>query len=120
MPGLFSTRTRPRGRRISLPAFYLLLSAVFLVAIIKLSGPLTVIRRQHEELARLRVDKAHLLAEKARLQGYQHDLATDRGLERAIRRDGYIRAGERRLVFIPAKPETPPASREDREAPRTP
>jgi hypothetical protein len=68
--------------------------------LIKLSRPLATIQRQHDELARLRTQKAELEVEKARLEVYQRHLATDHGIERAARREGYLRPGERRLVFV--------------------
>jgi len=103
MQRLLAGQTRRRGRRISFSAFYLLASLVLLGAVVKLSQPLGTIRRQQEQLSRLRLEKARLVAERVRLEGYQHGLATERGLERAARREGYIRPGDRRLVFVPEK-----------------
>ena len=101
---LVGERVARRGRRLSLPVFYLLLAGVLVATIVKLSQPLGVLGRQQEELARLGAEKARLTAEMSRLEGRQHGLATDHGLERAARREGYIRPGERRLVFVPEKP----------------
>lgn len=88
---------------MSFRAFYVLVSLVLVAAAVKLSQPVGAIRRQQEQLSRLHLEKARLVAEKARLEGYQHELATDRGVERAARREGYIRPGDRRLVFVPEK-----------------
>jgi len=116
MQQLLEGQRRRRGRRVSLPAFYLLVSLVLLAAVVKLSQPVGAIRRQQEQLSQLRVEKARLVAEKARLEGYQHELATDRGVERAARREGYVRPGDRRLVFVPEKQ----SGEEGREGQRKP
>ncbi len=84
--------------------FYLLLAVVFAVTMVKISRPLRVLSGQQRELARLRAEKARLTEEMARLKEYQRSLATDQGLERAARREGYVRPGERRLVFVPERP----------------
>ncbi len=94
-----------RSRRLNWSLFYLLLAAVLAVTLVKISRPLRVIAGQHRELARLQAEKARLTAEMARLEEYQRSLATDRGLERAARREGYVRPGERRLVFVPERPD---------------
>lgn len=67
----------------------------------KLSDPLRELRRQGQELAALRAQRDVLAAEKARLEARKRELASPAGQERAARRLGYLRPGERRLVFVP-------------------
>jgi len=98
-----------RRNRLNRTAFCLLLGLALIVGLIKLSGPLASIQREHDELARLRRQKAELEVEKARLEAYQSHLATDYGLERAARREGYLRPGERRLVFVRENAEDAPS-----------
>jgi hypothetical protein len=99
-------------------AFYLLVGALVVVTVVKLAQPLGMIGRQQGELSGLRREKARLSAGKAGLEAYQHGLATDRGVERAARREGYIRKGDRRLVFVPekGKPSIQPAGKARKEA----
>jgi len=105
-----SERMSPRGWRVSRSAVFALAGLILVIAGIRLAHPLGTIRQQQDELARLHQQKASLTADNARLERYQHDLATDRGLERAVRRKGYLKANERRLVFTPeeSKSQTAP------------
>ena len=98
---------RRRGLRIGPRPFWFAVLAVLLVGLVKLYGPLATSRAQQNELARLRLQKASLLAEQQRLQAYKRHLASDAGLERAARREGYVRDGERRLVFVREKSKEP-------------
>jgi cell division protein FtsB len=92
-----------RKLRIHLPVFLALIGAAFLLAIIKLWGPMAVARHQQEGLARLRAEKASLKDENKQLEEYKRKLASDEGKEAAARRDGYVREGDRRLVFVKEK-----------------
>jgi hypothetical protein len=92
--------SRTRGLRIGPRRFWLVVSVVALVGLVKLYGPIALARRQQDELARLRLEKANLLGEQRRLERYKWQLASDAGLEAAARREGYVREGERRLVFV--------------------
>jgi len=119
LPG--NARGRCRGLRVNRTAFLLAVGVVLAVGGVKLAQPLSVARRQQDELARLRRDKANEQAQQARLERYQRELATDRGLERAARREGYLRTGERRLVFTrEAAPPSESRLRSPRPAPREP
>jgi len=79
--------------------FLALLAAVLVMGIAKLSGPLATVRQQQDDLARLRQRKQALLAERRLLEAEKRRLATEEGQEWAARRRGYVRPGERRLVF---------------------
>lgn len=113
-------RSGARALRVNRTAVLLAIAAVLVVGGAKLAQPLGAARRQQDDLALLRREKANLEAEKSRLVHYQLELATDRGLERAARREGYLRKGERRLVFTrqtaggQAREATPPATQNDR------
>jgi hypothetical protein len=102
-------RSGGRALRVNRTALLLAIAVVLVVGGAKLAQPLGAARRQQDDLAVLRREKANLEAEQSRLLRYQRELATDRGLERAARREGYLRKGERRLVFT--REATPPATR---------
>ncbi len=103
---------KPQGRerqarrklRMHSRVFLVLVGVVLLIAAIRLWQPFSGSRRQQEEIARLRAEKAQLQAEQAELQTYKHDLASDRGQEGALRRQGYTKPGDRPLVFVRKKP----------------
>ena len=96
---------RPRRKlRLHLPVFLLVLGAILLVAALRLWIPFSNARRQQDEVARLRQQKAGLAAERAQLDEYKHRLASDQGLEASARQEGYVKRGERRLVFVRQKP----------------
>lgn len=83
--------------------FFALLAAVLALGIAKVSGPLAAVGRQQEELSKLRERKQALAAERGLLEAEKGRLATEKGQEWAARRRGYVRAGERRLVFSVAE-----------------
>ena len=99
--------TQPGGRRrklrIHLPVFVALVAVALLLAAINLWHPMAVARRQQENLARLRAERASLNDEHKQLENYKRKLASDEGQEAAARRDGYVREGDRRLVFVKEK-----------------
>ncbi len=99
-------RAQRRGRRlrVHLPVFLLLLGVILLVAAIRLWHPFSTARHRQEELARLRAQKAELEARRRELTEYQNNLASDRGQEAVARQEGYVKPGERRLVFVREKP----------------
>lgn len=97
----FTQRKSRRGPRVGRRLLVALVGLVLLVGLVKLYGPLAAARRKQEELTRLGLEKATLAAEQERLQSYKRHLASEAGLEGAARREGYVRDGERRLVFIP-------------------
>jgi len=98
---------RGRGLRLDRRAFWLAVAVLVAVGLVKLYGPLATARRQQDDLAALHLRKAGLAAEQKRLEEYKRQLASDAGLENAARREGYVRDGERRLVFI--RPDGKPA-----------
>jgi hypothetical protein len=94
---------RVRAGRRRLNGRFVLLLAVLVLALglVKLAEPLATVRHQSGHLAQLKTQKAALLAHRARLQERKAELATQPGQEAAVRRRGYVRPGERRLVFVP-------------------
>jgi hypothetical protein len=92
---------RRRAPRVHRQVFALLVGLVVLLGLIRVLGPLAMARREQEELTRLNLERATLIAEQKRLESYKRQLASEAGLEAAARREGYLREGERRLVFIP-------------------
>jgi len=110
-------KTRSRGLRLNRlrlnrGVFVCLIGAMLALGIVKLYPPLATVRDQQERLARLRQRRQVLLAELRVLEAEQRHLATEQGQEWAARRRGYVRPGERRLVF---SPETTPEPDEQRE-----
>ena len=94
--------TRRRPLRLSLPLFISLLASVLLIGSLKLSRPLAAIRRQQRQLASLQLKKSALDREHQRLKREQRFLATEAGQEQLIRQKGYLRPGERRIIFLQA------------------
>jgi len=94
-----------RRRRLILhpPVFLLLVGLVLVVAAVKLWGPMSTARRQREALASLHTEKTAQQEEQRQLQEYKRGQASDEGQESAARRDGYVRDGDRRLVFVREK-----------------
>jgi hypothetical protein len=86
--------------------FLAVAGAILMCGFVQLSGPLATMRRQADRLAQLRMTKTALEAEQGRLTQRKEFLATERGQEIAARRQGYLRPGERRLVFYEQEPET--------------
>ena len=102
--------SRRRPRRLNRSLFVSLIVLVIFVGFAKLSRPLAALRHQQQALARLNLNKTALLRDNASLHRHQRHLATEAGQEQAAREKGYLRAGDRRLVF----------TREDAQKPRRP
>ena len=100
MGKLPTTHLRRRPRRLNRAAFLFLLVAVLSVGIAKLSEPLTTLRRQQRHLASLDLRQSALLKDNHRLHQHQRSLATEAGQQQAARQKGYLRNGERRVVFM--------------------
>ena len=83
-------------------AFWALAGALMMIGMVRMWGPLSTVRGQSERMAELRATRASLLAEQVSLERERRFLATDAGREAAARRMGYVRPGERRVVFTPA------------------
>jgi len=98
-----TTVTSKRKLRVHLPVFLALVAVALLLAAINLWGPMATARRQQEELVRLRAEKVGQQEEGRQLRGYKRKLASDEGQESAARRSGYVREGDRRLVFVKEK-----------------
>ena len=79
--------------------FFCLIALVLAVGLAKLFGPLGTIRAQSDRTAQLEMNKAALVFEQGDLEGYKQQAATEGGREAAARRLGYVRPGERRIVF---------------------
>ena len=79
---------------------------------IRLWGPLSQARRQLEVLARLHAEKAALESEHGRLEKYKRQLASDKGAEAVVRQEGYVKTGERRLVFVQGPSKTSKSSKD--------
>jgi len=101
--------SRRRGVRVSSRVFWIAVAVVVLAGMVKLYGPIATARRQEEELSRLRLEKAALLEDQQRLDAHKRQLACDAGLEATARREGYVRNGERRLVFVRSTGKETPA-----------
>lgn len=104
-PGDGRDGRRRRRRRLSVPGFLLLLALVLVAGMVKLAGPFSAVRREERNLAGLRLEQREQAAEHGRLLEHKNHLATDAGMEAAARREGYVRPGERRIVFVPAESE---------------
>jgi hypothetical protein len=90
----------------------LLLALVVLgFGLVKLSGPVNMLRGQGERLAQLRSKRNSFVAERGQLRGLKRRQATEAGREATARRRGYLRRGERRLVFV--HPEEPGESSDE-------
>ena len=98
-------RRRARRRRLKWRVFLALAALIIIVGLVKLAGPLATIRAQADRLAQLDMQKASLFAERAELEEQKRGLATEDGQEAAARRQGYLRPGERRLIFVRPEPE---------------
>jgi cell division protein FtsB len=95
-------RRRPgaRRRRLKIRAVLALAGLILTVGLWKLAAPLATIHDQSGRLAQLETQKANLLAQRGALEADRAELATQSGQEAAARRQGYVRPGERRLVFV--------------------
>jgi len=101
---LLRGRRRRSGRRVKTRVFWMAAGGVLAVGLIKLYGPLRVIREQALRTAQLAATKASLASEGTSLEGERIFLATEPGREAAARRMGYLRRGERRVVFVAPAP----------------
>ena len=112
-----------RGRRtlrLNRAVFLTLVVAVLVIGAANLSRPLATIRSQQQQLAQLRQTQRALLEEHRLLEAEKRHLATEDGQEREARRRGYLRSGERRLVFSPeseSRSDDPAHTPDPREAP---
>jgi hypothetical protein len=75
---------------------------VLAIGLVRLYGPFGVIREQSLRTAQLRATRVLLLGEGSSLEGERIFLASEAGREAAARQMGYLRPGERRVVFVPA------------------
>jgi len=120
--GLLEERKR-RGRRslrLNRAVFLTLVAAVLAIGVANLSRPLATIRSQNQQLAQLRQRQRALLEQRRLLEAEKRRLATEEGQEWAARRRGYLRQGERRLVFSPeneSQSDDPARDPNAREAP---
>ena len=92
---------RRQGPRVDRQVFVIVVGAAVVLGLAKLYRPMATSRRQQTELARLRVERAGLVAQQERLDREKRILATEAGMEAAARARGYLREGDRLLVFIP-------------------
>jgi cell division protein FtsB len=92
-----------RKLRMHRSVFLALLGLVLIAGAVKFCVPWAAARRQQEELNELRREKAQLETEAKQLTRYKRQLASDQGLESAARREGYVRQGDRRIIFVPEK-----------------
>jgi cell division protein FtsB len=93
--------SRTRRIKLRVPVFLVLVALVLGLGLIRLSPPLAALRTQRERLAQLRSERAALIADRTQLRREKERLATEAGREAAARRRGYLRPGERRLMFVP-------------------
>lgn len=112
-----------RGRRtlrLNRAVFLALAAAILTIGLASLSGPLGTRRLQEQDLEGLRQRRQALLEQRDLLEAEKSRGATENGQEWAARRRGYVRQGERRLVFSP-EGESPsddrPQELDAREAP---
>ncbi len=89
--------------RVNPPVFLALLGLVLVITLIRLWGPVARARHLEAENARLRAEIAATKAEHAPLEEEKRQLASDEGAESVVRQRGYVKPGERRLVFVPGK-----------------
>lgn len=94
-----SSRGRRGRKRLRGNVFFCLVLLVLTLGLAKLFGPLGTIRTQTDTMAQLEMKKAALVFEQTELEGYKEYAATEDGREAAARRLGYVRSGERRIVF---------------------
>ena len=90
-----------RALRLNRAVFLALAAAVLTIGLASLSGPLSTLRSQEQDLAGLRQRRQALLEQRDLLEAERRRLATESGQEWAARRRGYVRQGERRLLFSP-------------------
>ena len=95
-------RQARRTLRLNRAVFLALAVAILTIGLASLSGPLSTRRSQEQDLAGLRQRRQALLEQRDLLEAEKRRVATENGQEWAARRRGYVRQGERRLVFSPA------------------
>lgn len=88
-----------RRRRIRRSVFFGLGGLVLVLGLAHLARPVLQVRTHGDRLAQLRLTKAALEADRAALGEQKAFLATGTGQEITARRQGYLRPGERRLIF---------------------
>ena len=71
-----------------------------MLGFVKLWCPVGKLRDQSDRLAQLRLHRAALVRERDDLRLYKQFLATEPGQEATARRLGFVRPGERRIVFF--------------------
>jgi cell division protein FtsB len=114
-----------RGRRplrLNRAVFLALAAAILTIGLANLSGPLTTRRSQERDLEGLRQRRQALLEQRELLEAEKRHLATENGQEWAARRRGYVRQGERRLVFSPeseSRSDDRPRELDTQEVPET-
>jgi cell division protein FtsB len=84
-----------------LRVFWALAGAVSVLGLVRLYGPLTTMREQSMRMAQLRATRSALTSQQSDLESQKQFLATEAGQEEAARQMGYLRPGERQLVFVP-------------------
>jgi len=97
---LQSSRTTGRRRRVRTSIFLGLLGLAVMLGLAKLWGPIGQLRVQSDQLTELRFQRAALVGERDDLREYKQFLATEPGQEATARRLGFVRPGERRIVFF--------------------
>jgi len=97
--------TTRKRRRIKRSMFLGLAGFVLVFGLVHLARPLLQIRANGDRLAQVRLTKATLEADRDALAEQKAFLATGTGREIAARRQGYVRPGERRLVFCEKEPQ---------------
>ncbi len=106
-----TARRRGRKLRVHRHIVYAVVGTVLVVGVVKFWGPLHTARLQSRELARLQHQKEALQEEQALLAEQKNRLASDEGVEAAARREGYVKPGDRRIVFVKDKTKAPAAKK---------
>jgi len=96
------TTQQSRGRRLRIhrPVVYAVVGLAVALGAAKLWGPVSTARAQADVLGQLRRERADLQQEHGELRRDKIGLASDEGVEMRARRDGYLRPGDRRIVFV--------------------
>ncbi len=116
----FLVRSR-RGRpRIKVRALVALAGGLLAFGLVWLYRPLHTIREQSLRMAQLRAAKSALAAQESSIESEKRFLATEAGQEEAIRQRGYLRPGERRLVFVPETAPRPKSVKPNSSSPSAP
>ncbi len=99
----WKSKPSPNKQRVKSGVFFGLVGVALLVGAARLWGPLSEIRQQGDRIAQLNLKKDALLAEQTDLERYKQRLSTEEGRQAAARRQGYVKKGERRIVFFREK-----------------